>query len=72
LSRSKEQKISTIRSLYAFIASRYAGFSNKSLAEFLGRNISNISNMIRKTEMRLIVDDVISDYLDEIIKVIKA
>jgi putative transposase len=72
LSSSKVRKISTIRSLYAFIASRYAGFSNKSLAEFLGRDISNISNMIRKTEKILIVDDVISDYLDEIIKVIKA
>jgi len=63
---------SDIRSLFAFAASRHAGFSNKSLAEFLKNDISNISNMLRKIEEKITKDRKYSDYLNKIIKVIKA
>lgn len=71
LSNSREQKIASARRLYAFIASRYSGISNKSIAEFLKKDHSHISNMIRKIEEDKDCDIVLSEYLDKIIHVLK-
>ncbi|MFB0565497.1 MAG: transposase [Candidatus Aminicenantaceae bacterium] len=72
LGRSREQKISDARSLCAYIATRHAGISNKSVAEFLGRDISSISNMIRRIEEGVTKDKAQFNHLEKVIQVMKA
>jgi putative transposase len=72
LSKSREQRISDVRSLCAFLAVRKAGVSNKILAEFFGRDPSSVSNMIRKVEERIDKDHIFSNYLNQVMKVMKA
>lgn len=72
LSKSREQWISDVRSLYAFVAVRKAGTSNKTLAEFLGKEISSISKMVRRIEMEVERDKMLADDLHRIIQVIQA
>jgi len=71
LGDSREQLISRARSLFVFVAARRAGISNKFLAEFLGRDTSSISNMIRTIEQKINRDQVLANYLDKVIKVLK-
>ncbi|NIO49728.1 MAG: hypothetical protein GTN73_09895 [Candidatus Aminicenantes bacterium] len=71
LGNSREQLISRARSLFVLVAARQAGISNKSLAEFLGRDTSSISNMIRRIEEKINRDQVLANYLDKVIKVLK-
>ena len=72
LSRSREQWISDVRSLCAFVAVRKAGISNKILAEFFGREPSSVSIMIRKVEVWIDIDLIFFDYLSQVMKVMKA
>jgi REP element-mobilizing transposase RayT len=71
LGNSREQLISRARSLFVLVAARRAGISNKSLAEFLGRDASSISNMIRRVEEKINRDQVLANHLDRVIKVLK-
>ncbi len=71
LGKNKEQLISRARSLFAFIAVRQAGWSNKSVAEFLNRGVSGISNMIRTVDERIEKDNVLRNQMDEITEVFK-
>ena len=68
LSKSREQWISDARSLCAFIAVRKAGISNKTLAEFLEREPSSVSNMIRKIEEKIDKDQIFFDYLNQVMR----
>jgi len=72
LGNSREQLISRARSLFVLVAVRWVGISNKSLAEFLGRDTSSISNMIRRIEEKINRDQVLANHLDKVIKVLKA
>lgn len=72
LSMSREQLISRARSLYAFVAVRRLGMSNKSVAEFLGREINSVSYMIRIIDEKMSQDKVILDQLDRITEVLEA
>jgi len=72
LSMSREQLISKARSLYAFVAVRRSGMSNKSVAKYLGREINSISYMIRIIDERMSQDNVILDQLDRITEVLEA
>ncbi len=71
LSNSREQLISRARRLFALVAARQAGISNKSLAEFLGRDASSVSNMIRRIEEEINSDQILANHLDRVIKVLK-
>lgn len=72
LSSSRSSKISDVRALFVFVSSRYAGISNESLAVFLGRSNSSISNMIRKIENKAEKDRSFCSILDKVIKLMKA
>ncbi|MFQ6109602.1 MAG: transposase [Candidatus Aminicenantales bacterium] len=69
---SRSDKISDARALFAFVCSRYAGINNRALAQFLARDCSSVSNMIRKVETKIHVDCLFSDSIDKIIKLMKA
>jgi putative transposase len=71
LGKSREQLISRARSLFVLVATRRVGISNKSLAEFLRRDASSISNMIRRIEAKINIDQVLANHLDKVIKVLK-
>lgn len=71
LSRSRTAKVSNIRALYAFVSSRYAGISNKSLAAFLGRECSTVANMIRKIEEKIVSDLLLANQVDKVMKLMK-
>ncbi len=72
LGMSREQLISRARSLYAFVAVRRSGMSNKSVAEYLGREINSVSYMIRIIDEKMSQDKVILDQLDRITEVLEA
>ena len=61
------------RALFVFVAQRYAGIKHSVIAEFLNRDASSITYMIRKIEgiMDVDRDPVVSDHLDKITQVIK-
>ncbi len=71
IGRSKVRRISDVRALYSFFTSRYFGISNKSLAKFLNREDSSIANMIRKIEESIEGDQLLSEHLNKIMKVMK-
>jgi len=71
LSESRERFVSNARSLLVLIGTRYAGISNKSLAEFLGRGPYSITNMLHRIEEKIKTDDILSGFLDRIIKLLK-
>jgi putative transposase len=71
LGRSKAAKISYVRSLFVYVATRYAGISNKSLALFLAREDSSISNMIRRFEEKIVKNPSFFGEFDKIRKVMK-
>jgi REP element-mobilizing transposase RayT len=72
ISSSRERRISHIRSLFVFLAVRHAGISNRYIAEFLGRDISNITRMIQKIEVIINSDPALFDSLDRIMQVMQA
>lgn len=72
LGMSRERLISRARSLYAFVAVRRLGMSNKSVAERLGREINGVSYMIRIIDEKMSRDKVILDQLDRITEVLEA
>lgn len=69
---NQEQYVSDARSLFIFIAVREGGITNKSLANFLGRSPSDISYLIRKIDDRINSDQVVSNQLNKILKILKA
>jgi len=71
LSESRERSVSNARSLLALIGTRYAGISNKSIAEYLGRDPSSVTNMLHRIEEKIKSEKVISQNLDQIIKLLK-
>jgi len=71
LGKSREQCTSEARCLFAYVAIRHTGASNKSVAEFLGRDPSSITCMIHKAEDRISSDQILYDCLSKIIKVFK-
>jgi len=72
LSESKEHLISKVRSIFVYVAVRYAGMSNKSVAEFLQRDMSTISCMIRRIDIKIKSDKILKEQMEKVIKVIKA
>ena len=72
LGMSREQLTSRARILYAFVAVRHSGKSNKSVAEHLGREINSVSYMIRIIDEKMSQDKVILDQLDRITELLEA
>jgi hypothetical protein len=72
LSNSRAQMASDIRSLFAYVATKHLGFRNKILAEFLKRESSSISNMVRKVDEKISNDQLFADHVNEVIKLMKA
>lgn len=72
LSKSKEHLISKARSIFVYVAVRHVGMSNKSVAEFLRRDMSTISCMIRRIDKEIKNDKILKEQMEEVIKVIKA
>lgn len=71
LGRSNAARISYVRSLFVYVATRYAGISNKSLALFLAREDSSVSNMIRRFEEKIVKNPSFFGEFDKIRKVMK-
>lgn len=71
LGRSKAARISYVRSMFVYVATRYAGISNKSLALFLAREDSSVSNMIRRFEEKIVKNPSFFGEFDKIRKVMK-
>jgi putative transposase len=71
LGRSKAARISYVRSLFVYVAIRYAGINNKSLALFLARKDSSVSNMIRRFEEKIVKNPSFFGEFDKIRKVMK-
>jgi REP element-mobilizing transposase RayT len=71
LGKSKAARVSYVRSLFVYMATRYAGTSNKSLALFLGKEDSSVSNMIRRFEEKIVKNPSFFEEFDKIRKVMK-
>jgi REP element-mobilizing transposase RayT len=71
LGKSRERCISDGRCLFAFIAARHAGISNKSIADFLKRDASSITRMIHKIDDIINNDQILSSNADKIIQVLQ-
>ena len=64
--------ISKARSIFVYVAVRHVGMSNKSVAEFLQRDMSTISCMVRRIDKEIKNDKILKEQMEEVIKVIKA
>jgi len=71
LGKSRERCISYGRGLFAFIATRHAGISNKSIADFLKRDASSVTRMIHKIDDIINNDQILSDNVDKIMQVLQ-
>jgi chromosomal replication initiation ATPase DnaA len=71
LSTGREQKLCDARSIFAFIAVRYVGSKIKEIGEFLGRDPSSVSLMVRKADEKITIDTAFSLTVNKILKVIK-
>ncbi len=68
---SRDRYVAYGRALFVFAAARYAGVKHNVIAEFLNKDASSITCMIRKIEGIMESDPVVSDHLDKIIQVFK-
>jgi REP element-mobilizing transposase RayT len=70
LSASREQKLSDARKMFAFIAVRYTGSKMKEIGEFLGRDPSGVSLMVRNADEKISKDVEFCSSVNEILNVI--
>lgn len=68
---SRDRCVAYGRALVVFVAARYAGIKHKVIAEFLNKDASSITCMIRKIEGIMDKDPAVYDHLDKIIQVFK-
>lgn len=71
LGQSRERLIAKARRLFVFVAVRCAGFNNKSVARFLGREFNTISYMIRKVDEEIRQDAELQEWLRRITEVLE-
>lgn len=71
LSESRERAVSDARSIFAYVAVRYTGFTSKALAKYLQKEESSVSNIIHRVESKKACDSVFHENLERIIKIIK-
>ena len=71
LGKSRERCMSNGRCLFAFIATRHAGISNKSIADFLKRDASSITRMIHKIDDIINNDQILSGNVNKVMQVLQ-
>jgi len=71
MGKSRERYISDGRCLFAFIAARHAGISNKSIADFLRKDASSLTRMIHKIDDIINNDHILSSNVDKIMQVLQ-
>jgi hypothetical protein len=70
-SDGREQKVSEARSLFVYFAVRYCGYKIKELGEYLKRDPSSASLMVKKVEAKMEKNVLFSQTVGKITKVIK-
>jgi len=68
---SRDRGVTYARGLFIYVAARYAGINHNVIGEFLSKDASSITYMIRKIECIMDRDPVVYDQLDKIIQVFK-
>jgi len=70
LSRSRQKTISFARLIFICVAARYFGFANKTIADFIEMDQSNISNSIRRIDEKMSNDNDFVNCLEIVLKVL--
>ncbi|MFC2160245.1 transposase [Acidobacteriota bacterium] len=70
LSRSRQKTISFARLLFICVAVKYVGFANKTIADFIEMDQSNISNSIRRIDEKMSNDNDFVNCLEIVLKVL--